>query len=110
MGHDDIGLPVADQPCDRAAMLERRLQFAVVDVEHLRGDLEDACRFLDFVLAALGERAAGHLPVPDVAVGDGDELDVMPELRPLRRGAAGLQLAIIRMGAEADDAQLAVLG
>jgi hypothetical protein len=38
----------------------------------------------DFGGAPLGQRAAGDLPVADVAVGHRDELHVMPLLRPLR--------------------------
>src|SRR5262249_32059115 len=41
---------------------------------------------------------------------DGDELDVVPLRGPQRRYAARLQLTVIRVGAETDDAQLAVLG
>ena len=71
----------------RPAILQRRQQFAVVDVEHFRGDAEDLGRFLHFGLAAIGQRAAGHAPVPDVAVGDRHELDVMAQGRPLGRDA-----------------------
>ena len=109
MAHHDVRLPVADEPRDGAAVLERRLQLAVVDVEHLRGDPEDFRRLLHFRGAAARERPAGIPPVPDVAVGDGDELDVMPERRPLRGRPADPELGVIRMRAEGDDPELAVL-
>ena len=56
------------------------------------------------------ERAAGFAPVADVAIGHGDQLDPMPLGRPQRRATARLDLAVIRMRAETDDAQFAVLG
>ena len=59
--------------------------------------------------AALRERPAGLAPVADVAVGDGDHLDRVAELGPLRGRARGLQLGIIRMRAEDDDAELGLL-
>ena len=75
---------------------------SLVDAEHLG-------RGRRLRRAPLGERAAGHLPVADVAVGHGDELHVMAQLRPLGRRAAGFVFGIVGMGAEDDDPQLAVL-
>ena len=66
--------------------------------------------FLDFLVAALGERAAGHPPVADVAVGDRDELYRVAAGRPHGGDAAGLQLAIVGVGAEGDDSQRAAGG
>ena len=66
-------------------------------------------RLLHFGRAPLGQRSAGHSPVADVAVGDRDELDVMAQRGPLGRHAAGLELAVVRMRAKADDPQLAVV-
>ena len=109
MAHHDVRLPVANEPRDGAAVLQRRLELAVVDVEHLRGDAEDLRRLLHLRRAAARERTAGLPPVPDVAVGDGDELDVMPERRPLRGRPADPQLGVVRMRAERDDPELAVL-
>jgi hypothetical protein len=59
--------------------------------------------------AAEGQGSAGLEPVADVAVGDGDQLHVVSFGGPHRGDAADLDLAIIRVGAEADDAQLAVI-
>ena len=74
MAEDDVGLPFANEPGDRAPVLQRRLELAVVDVEHLRGDAEDLRGLLHLGGAPARERAAGLAPVPDVAVGDRDEL------------------------------------
>ena len=46
----------------------------------------------------------------DIAVGDGDQLHVMPELRPLCRRAARPVLRVVRVRAEHADAQFAVIG
>ena len=56
--------------------------FAVVDVEDLGGSAEPAIDLEHFVLAPYGKRTAGALPVADIAVGGGDELDVVTGLRP----------------------------
>ncbi len=103
--HDDVGVGGADLPRDLAAVFERGHQLAVVVVEDDGGRAEDLCGFLDFLVAALGERAAGHPPVADVAVGDRDERYRVPAGGPHRRDAAGLQFAIVRVGAEGDDAE-----
>jgi len=105
MAQDDVGLPVADQAGDRAAVLERGHELAVVNVEHLVLDAENARAFGDFGLAALRERPAGLLEVADVAVGHGDELHLVAACGPERRHAARLELGIVGMGAEGDDAQ-----
>ncbi len=109
MTHDDVGIPFPDQAGDSAAILQGRQQLAVVNVQDFRGDAQEACGGLDLGLAAARQGAAGVAPVADVAVGHGDELDVVP-LRPPQDGdAAGLQFAIVRMGPETEDAQLAVV-
>ena len=41
MTHDDVRPPLADQPDDGLAVLQRRHQLAVMDVEHFRLDAED---------------------------------------------------------------------
>ena len=64
---------------------------------------------LDFGSAALGQRSAGHAPMADVPVGARDELDVMTACGPHGGDTPGAELAIVRMGAEADDPQFAVL-
>ena len=79
----------ADQPGDLLAVLQRRHQLAVVDVEHLGGDAKPG-GLLDFRRSPLGQRSAGHPPVADVAVGDRDELDVVAQRGPLGGRAADL--------------------
>jgi hypothetical protein len=100
---------MADQPRERAAVLQRRFEFAVVDVEHHALDAEDLVRLVHLGLAPFRQRPARFAPVADVTIRDGDEEHVMPLLRPQRGGAADLDLAIIRMRAEGNDAQLAVV-
>ena len=48
--------------------------------------------------------------MPDVPVGHRDELDVVTLGRPEGRRPPGLELGIVRVGPENDDAQLAVVG
>ena len=105
VAHDDVGLPVANEPGHRAAVLERRHQLAVVDVEHLGLDAEDPRALRDFRLAPLRQRPAGALEVADVAVGHRDELHLVPGGGPQRRHAARLQLGVVRVRAEGDDPQ-----
>ena len=56
-----VGLPLADLPGDRPAVLQGRHQLAVVDVEHLGLDAQDLGALLDLGGAAAGEDGAGHL-------------------------------------------------
>ena len=78
VGQDDVGLPVANQIGHLLPRLEIRHQLAVVDVEHLGLDAELRVARLDFRLAPLRERAAGLREMADVAVGQRDELDLVP--------------------------------
>ena len=48
-------------------------------------------------------------PIWDVAIGGGDEFDVMSLGGPEDGAAAGVELAIVRVGAENNDAELAVV-
>ncbi len=61
MGDDDVGLPVADQPRDRAAVLQRRQQLTVVVVEHFGIDAEYLGRRVHLVRATL--RTAVRRPI-----------------------------------------------
>ena len=92
---------------DLLAVLQRRLQLAVVDVEHLRCRAEDLRAGRDFRRPPLGQRAAGHLPVADVAVGHRAEQHMMPLLGPLGPAAAGFVFGVVGMGAEHDDVESA---
>ncbi len=109
VAHDDVGLPLADQPDEGLAVLQRRHQLAVVDVEHLGLDAQDFGGGLDLGGAAFGQRAAGHLGVPDVPVGRGDELDAMAPGGPQGGGPPRFQLAIVRVGPEDDDMELSIV-
>jgi hypothetical protein len=44
--------------------------------------------------------------VPDIAVGDGDQFDMMPQFGPLSGSATAFVFRIVRMGTEADDPKL----
>ena len=107
---DEVGIPGADEARECAAVFEGGLEFAVVVVEHHSLDTEDAVGRVDLGFAAEGEGAAGFAPMADVAVGDGDEEDVVAERGPARGGAADLEFAVIGVGAEGDDAEFAVAG
>ena len=105
MAHDDVGLPVADETGDGAAILECGLELAVMDVEHVGGDAQDARALLHFVVAALRQRAAGLAEVADVAVGHRDELHLVALRCPERGHACRFQLGVVRVGAKGNDAQ-----
>ena len=109
MADHQVRVPLANEAGDFAAVLQVRLQFAVVDVEHFAGDAEDAGGLQHFSQAAFGKRAAGLAPVADVAIGHGHELHLVSFGGPHRSGAAGLNLTIVRVRPEADDAQFAVV-
>ena len=110
MAEDDVGLPLANQARDGAAVLECRLQLAVVNVEHLGGDAEDLRGCERLLGAPPGQRAARFAPVPDVAVGDRDELDLVSERRPFRRRSRHAQLVVVGMRPERDDPKRCGLG
>ncbi len=105
VAHDDVGLPFADQPRHRLAVLERRHQFAVVNVHHVGLDAENPRALRHFRLAPPRQRSAGGSEMADVAVGHRDELHLVPGGGPLRRDAARLQLGVVGMCAEGDDPQ-----
>ena len=105
VAHDDVGLPLADEPGDLLPVLQRRHQLAVVDVEHRALDAEDLPALGHFRLPPLRQRAAGLFEMADIAVGHGDELDLVPGRRPHRRHAARLELGVVGMRAEGDYAE-----
>ena len=105
VAHDDIGLPLADEPRHGLAVVERRRQLAVVNVHHIGLDAEDARALGDFRLSPPRQRSTGGFEMADVAIGHGHELDLGASRRPQRRHAARFQLRIVGMGAEGDDAQ-----
>src|SRR5207247_823800 len=107
---DDVSLPLADEASNGAAVLQSRQQLAVMNVQHLGGDAENFSRFLNFRRAATSQWSARLAPVTYITVRHRDKLDVMPLSRPHSGRAADLQLAVIRVRAEADDPQFAVVG
>ena len=109
MRDDDVRTPLADHADDLLAVLQRRHQFAIVNVEHLRLRADQCIRLLHFRESSLRKRATRRLPVADVTIRHRHELHVMAELCPLRRCAAGSVLRIIRMRAKDDDPQLAIV-
>jgi len=105
-----IGLPLADEPAEGPAIIHGHHELAIVDVQDLRRRAQDLRALHDFGGAAPGERPSGHGPVSDVAVGAGNKLDVMPIRGPLGRSPSRRDLAVVRMCAEANDAQFAIVG
>ncbi len=105
----DVGLPLANQPGEHLAIFECRQDFAVVDVEHFGGYAEHRGGRLHLVGPPDGQRAAGHAPVTDIAIGRGDELDQVAAGGPEARHAPAANLAVVRMRAEDENPQLAAL-
>src|SRR4029453_15682679 len=106
---DHVGFPFTDEPADRAPVLHRHHEFAVVDVQDLGLDAENCGALFHFSRAPQREWTTGDPPVSDGAVRAGNELDMVPQRRPLRSRASGRKLAVVRVGAEDDDAELAVV-
>ncbi len=106
---DDIGVPLSDESDDGSAVFEGGGDFAVVDIEDLGGGAEDFGAGFDFASASEGEWSAGLAPVSDVAVGGGDEFDVVSLGGVEGADAADLQFAVIGVRAEAEDAEFAVV-
>src|SRR5947209_8615119 len=109
MAHDNVSLPLTDQAGDGAAVLQSRQQFAVMNVQHLRGDAENLGGFLNLGGSPSSQGPARLAPVTDVAVGHGHKFNMMSLRGPQGGSPSGLQLAIVRMSAEADDPQFAVV-
>ena len=74
-------------------------------VEHDVLDAERRADLLRLRPPSRGQRAAALRLVTGVAVGHRDESHLVAERRPLRRRAAGADVAIVRVGAERDDAK-----
>jgi hypothetical protein len=75
-----------------------------VDVENLGRDTEDLVGVFRFGFAPAGQRATGFAPMTNITVGNGYQFDMMTFGGPHRAYTSGLDLAIIRMRPEADDA------
>jgi hypothetical protein len=106
---DDISMPFADEASNGSAILQGGQQFAVMDIQDLAGDPEDLVGMFGFRFTASGQGASGFAPVADVAVGDGDQFDMVAFGGPHGPDASGLDLAIIGVSAEANDTQFAVI-
>ena len=85
--------------------LEVGHEFAVVNVDHVSGDAENPCALLWLLVAPLRKGTASLREVADVAVGHGNELDLVPVGGPQRGHARRLELGIVRVRAERDDVQ-----
>ena len=102
----DVGVPLPDLADDLLAHVHGGHELAVVVVERfVFRDAEPPRRLLRPPRRRRGERAAAFGLVAGVAVGDGDELDLVAQRGPLGGGAAGLLVAVVGMGAEGDDAE-----
>jgi hypothetical protein len=103
---DNVGLPVANHVRNLLARLEISHEFAVVDIEDVSGNAKLGMAGFDLRLAPLRERTAGHREVPDVTVGHGNQLDFVSLRREERGGPRELQLGVVWMRAEGNNAQL----
>lgn len=70
-------------------------------------DAENPGAGLDFGRSTAGEVQACLLVVADVAVGRADEFHLVTQFRPPRHSAADVQIAVVRMHAEGNYAELA---
>ena len=64
----------------------------------------------DLGLAPPGQLRARIPPVADIAVGHGHELDMIPLGHPKGRGSGGAGFGVVRVGADAQDPRLPVIG
>jgi hypothetical protein len=108
VGDHDIGIPLPDQTRDGSPVFQCGHDLAVVDIEHFVGDAEPPRNLLHFFQSALRQRPARGLPVSDIAIGGGDQLDVMSGLGPFHRDAGAAIFGVIGMRAENNDPQFAV--
>ena len=102
---DNIGVPGADEASDESSIFECGFEFAVMDIEDFVFDAKFACDCGGFGGASFGEWSAGHIPVADIAIGDGDHFDFVSQCGPESSGAATLVFGVIRVSPEADDAE-----
>ena len=109
MGDDDVGLPFADEPRDRLPVLERRLELAVVIVQDLEVVSDEPGPVLDLGLAPPGQRRAGFLPVADIAVRHGNELDVIPFRDPQGGRPGRVRFGVVRVGPDDEDPRLSLI-
>src|ERR1700741_2110 len=80
-----------------------------MNVQNLADHAQHLLSRLAFGSAPAPQRAPCLAPVADVAIGNGDELNMVPEARPHGSHSSGLELAIIRMSAEANDTELTIV-
>ena len=105
VGDDNIGIPVSDEAGDEPSIFECGFEFAVVDIEDLIFDTEFAGDFGGFCGASFCEGTSGHIPVADIAIGDGDHFDFVSVCGPEGGGATALVFGVVGVGTEADDAE-----
>src|SRR5262249_10367296 len=109
VAHNDVGFPLSYQAGERSAILDGRQQLSIMNIQDFSRDAKNLCGLLHLCLTTASQWAACFLPMADVSVGHGHELDVMSLSCPHDCHASGLEFAIIRMSAKANDSQLAVV-
>ena len=92
-----------------ATHFQRGQQFAVVIIEHVVLDPDAASGLLRFRAPALGQNPAALLVMAGVAVGDGDELHLMPGGGVFGGEPACLAITIVGVSSKRDDAQLGIV-
>jgi hypothetical protein len=105
VSNDDIGIPLANEPSDQSAIFKRWFQFPVVDIQYLIFKSEASGDLAGFCGASLSQWSAGHVPVTDVAIGDGHHFDFVSGGGPECGSAATFVFGIIGVCSEADDAE-----
>ena len=104
----DVCLPLTDQAANHAAVLHGHHEFAIVDVEHLGMVSKNLGALPDFRRAALSKAPARDVPMADVAVGAGNELNMVTQCGPLGTCSTSTEFAVVGVCPKNDDAQFAV--
>ena len=74
-----------------------------MDAEHFGVDAEDLGGLLDFGTSALGQRATGHGPMSDVAVGYRNKFHMVSFCCPQGGCSAAANVGVVWMGVGTDD-------
>jgi hypothetical protein len=103
MAHDNIGLPLSDEPSNRSAILDSRQQLSVMNVQDFGRDSQNLCSLFHFGFTPPRQGTARVSPMTDIPVGYGYELDMVSLGRPHDSHSSGPEFAIIGMCAKADN-------
>ena len=96
-------VPLANQPRDGSTVLKGGHQLAIVNVQDLRRRAKDLGRRVNLSGASLCQGAARHGPVPNVTVGHGNQLHMVPELCPFGTTSTRTVFRVIGVRAKNDN-------